>query len=159
MSAARRAVPDEHGPVTAARRKAGAVRAFAPIGHAQVSPHIEQIILDSGEHGVELGIVPGMQARDSDRVKIEQLIVSWGGKVQDKVNVDTDFVVMGYEPEVRQFTDDELQDPLNRRLLDDQKAQYQAYQTELDKAKELHIPIMNQNRFLYFCGYYDNAQR
>ncbi|HEY1923505.1 MAG TPA: hypothetical protein VGG44_12205 [Tepidisphaeraceae bacterium] len=99
------------------------------------------------------------QAKASDRQKIAALVTEWGGHVQKGIDVDTDFVVMGKVPEVRQFTDDELQDPLNRRLLDDQKAEYQAYETELDKAKELHIPIMNQNRFLYFCGYYDNAQR
>jgi len=32
-----------------------------------------------------------------------------------------------------------------------------AYDDVLNQAKELHIPIMNQNRFLYFCGYYENA--
>jgi hypothetical protein len=99
------------------------------------------------------------QAKAADRQKIAALVTEWGGHIQKTINVDTDFVVMGKVPEVRQFTDDELQDPLNRRLLDDQKAEYQAYEDELDKAKELHIPIMNQNRFLYFCGYYDNAQR
>ncbi len=99
------------------------------------------------------------QAKAGDRDKIAALVTEWGGHVQKAITVDTDFVVMGKVPEVRQFTQDELQDPLNRRLLDDQKAEYQAYEDELDKARELHIPIMNQNRFLYFCGYYDNAQR
>lgn len=95
----------------------------------------------------------------ADKQKIEALVTEWGGHVQKDINVDTDFVVMGAVPEIRQFTEDELQDPLNRRLQDDEKAEYAAYTAELDNAKELHIPIMNQNRFLYFCGYYDNAQR
>jgi hypothetical protein len=99
------------------------------------------------------------QPKDGDREKVDALVTAWGGHVQNKIDVDTDFVVMGAEPQVQQFTDDQLQDPLNRRLLDDQKAEYQAYENELDSAKELHVPIMNQNRFLYFCGYYDNAQR
>ncbi|HEX4052898.1 MAG TPA: hypothetical protein VHX86_01400 [Tepidisphaeraceae bacterium] len=99
------------------------------------------------------------QPKPADRQKIEALVTEWGGHVQKDINVDTDFVVMGAVPEIRQFTEDELQDPLNRRLQDDEKAEYAAYSAELDKAKELHIPIMNQNRFLYFCGYYDNAQR
>jgi hypothetical protein len=99
------------------------------------------------------------QAKSADGQKIAALVTEWGGHIQKVINVDTDFVVMGKVPEVREFTQDELQDPLNRRLLDDQKAEYQAYEDELDKAKELHIPIMNQNRFLYFCGYYDSAQR
>ncbi len=99
------------------------------------------------------------QPKAADREKIDALVTEWGGHVQKNINVDTDFVVMGAEPQIQQFTEDELQDPLNRRLQDDEKAEYQAYSSELDQAKELHIPIMNQNRFLYFCGYYDNAQR
>jgi hypothetical protein len=99
------------------------------------------------------------EKQNADARKIEALVTEWGGHVQKEINVDTDFVVMGAVPEVRQFTADELQDPLNRRLLDEQKAAFDAFEAELDKAKELHIPIMNQNRFLYFCGYYDNAQR
>ncbi|MGD0462553.1 MAG: hypothetical protein ABSB74_08695 [Tepidisphaeraceae bacterium] len=99
------------------------------------------------------------QAKSADGQKIAALVTEWGGHVQKEINVDTDFVVMGKVPVVGTFTDEELQDPLNRRLQDDQKAELQAYETELEKAKGLSIPFMNQNRFLYFCGYYDNAQR
>jgi NAD-dependent DNA ligase len=99
------------------------------------------------------------QPKSADRQKIAALVTEWGGHVQKDINVDTDFVVMGKEPTVGTFSPDELQDPLNRRLQEDQETESKAYESELDKAKELHIPIMNQNRFLYFCGYYDNAQR
>jgi hypothetical protein len=94
-----------------------------------------------------------------DREKIEALISQWGGKVQQSINEDTDFVIMGKEPEIEQFTQDELADPLNKQTQDDEKAKYDAYEAVLNKAISLGIPIMNQNRFLYFCGYYDNAQR
>jgi len=97
--------------------------------------------------------------RSSDKQKIEALITQWGGQIQKDINVDTDFVVMGAEPKVENFTADELNDPLTRQIQEDQKTAYDAYQAELEKAEKLGIPIMNQNRFLYFCGYYDNAQR
>jgi len=95
----------------------------------------------------------------ADAQKIKALINEWGGAMQKDITVDTDFVVMGATPVIKDFSDEDLQDPLNRRLQEEQQAEYQAYQDELDKAKSLNIPIMNQNRFLYFCGYYDNAQR
>ena len=96
---------------------------------------------------------------DGDRKKVEALIAEWGGSVQNKITEDTDFVIMGKEPEIETFTAEELGDPLNKQTQDDEKAEYDAYEAVLNKAVSLGIPIMNQNRFLYFCGYYDNAQR
>jgi hypothetical protein len=66
---------------------------------------------------------------------------------------------MGKEPTIESFSPEELADPLNKQTQDDEKAAYDAYESVLNKAVSLGIPIMNQNRFLYFCGYYDNAQR
>jgi hypothetical protein len=94
-----------------------------------------------------------------DAQKIKALITDWGGQVQKNIDVDTDFVVMGAEPKIDQFTADELNDPLNKQTQDEQKAAYDAYQSELEQAEKLGIPVMNQNRFLYFCGYYNNAQQ
>ncbi len=70
--------------------------------------------------------------------------------MQKNIDVDTDFVVMGAEPTIDQFTPEDLEDPLNRQKQEDEKAAYDAYQAELDKAEKLGIPIMNQNRFLVF---------
>jgi hypothetical protein len=97
--------------------------------------------------------------KKGDRQKIEALITQWGGSVQNSITEDTDFVIMGKEPTIEQFTQEELQDPLNKQTQDDEKAAYDAYQTVLNKAISYGIPVMNQNRFLYFSGYYDNAQR
>ncbi len=90
---------------------------------------------------------------------IKRLVSQWGGNVQDKINVDTDFVVMGKEPEVPNFSAEELQNPINKKALDDAKAELAAYTDVRQQARDLHIPIMNQNRFLYFVGYYDVAGR
>jgi len=60
---------------------------------------------------------------------IRRLIVQWGGNLQSKMDETTDFVVMGTPPDVPVYT------------------------------QKMTIPIMNQNRFLYFTGYYDIALR
>jgi len=101
------------------------------------------------------------KAKKGDDQKIKALVTEWGGHVQKDIDVDTDFVVMGMEPKYdpSQFTPEELNDPLNRQMLQNEKADYDAYQAELEKGEKLGIPIMNQNRFLYFCGYYNSAQR
>jgi NAD-dependent DNA ligase len=99
-------------------------------------------------------------ARAGDRQKIEALVTRWGGQIQKEVTADTDFVVMGKVPEVHSFPAEELaDDPIVKQQQEEEKATYDAYEKVLDSAKDLHIPFMNQNRFLYFCGYYDNAMR
>jgi hypothetical protein len=98
-------------------------------------------------------------ATDQDRDKILALIAHWGGRLQKNINVDTDFVVMGAEPTVEDFTEDQLEDPFFVRKKNDEVADLTAYNDILTKARDLHIPVMNQNRFLYFVGYYNNALR
>jgi hypothetical protein len=96
---------------------------------------------------------------DNDAAKIKALVTEWGGAVQRDINVDTDFVVLGAEPTLTEFTEDELQDPFNVVTLRDEKAALTQYDAQRDEAQKLGIPIVNQNRFLYLVGYYDSAQR
>jgi hypothetical protein len=105
------------------------------------------------------------QPGPADAETIKALVVRWGGKVQkadnitaEDVNVDTDFVVMGAEPVVGDLDPNET-DVFKIKKHTDEVAAQKAYNDVLNKARELHIPIMNQNRFLYFCGYYDLAAR
>ena len=93
----------------------------------------------------------------SDTEVIKRLITQWGGKLQDHVDVNTDFVVMGIPPEVPQITD-----PSNAGEVAKVQAAKQReakYQAQISQADSLNVPIMNQNRFLYFIGYYDQAKR
>ena len=98
-------------------------------------------------------------ATPQDADVIKRLITQWGAKLMDLVNVDTDFVVLGKEPILPTFTKEELQDPFNAKKLADAQAALDAYQKVRDTARDLHIPILNQNRFLYLIGYYDQAKR
>ena len=83
--------------------------------------------------------------------KIHKFIESFGGKVEDKVSVTTDFVIMGAEP---------MTPP---KPSEDQPAAWMAYNTLLKRvrdyqsvktaAESLRIPVLNTNRFLAFTGY------
>jgi hypothetical protein len=105
------------------------------------------------------GVVPSPSdtVGNSDTQVIKRLITQWGGKLQDHIDVNTDFVVMGIEPEVPT-----LDDPSNAALavkVQAAKQRQAKYQSQITEADRLNVPIMNQNRFLYFIGYYDQAKR
>jgi predicted nucleic acid-binding Zn-ribbon protein len=93
-----------------------------------------------------------------DAEVIKRLITQWGGRVGDSVNPGTDFVILGSEPVVPSFSKDEITAE-NQKKVDDAEAALAKYKAFEDEAKDLHIPIMNQNRFLYYIGFYDQAKR
>ena len=99
------------------------------------------------------------QATPQDTEVIKRLITQWGGRLTDKVNIDTDFVVLGKEPELPVFTREELEDAFNAKRLADAQAELEAYDNVRRAAIDLRIPILNQNRFLYLIGYYNQATR
>jgi hypothetical protein len=96
-------------------------------------------------------------ARPQDAETVKRLITQWGGKLQNEVNVDTDFLILGKEPEVPAAEENE--DPTHIAQREAAQKQLQAYNDLVAKAKDLHVPILNQNRFLYYVGYYEQAQR
>jgi hypothetical protein len=96
---------------------------------------------------------------DADAEVIKRLVTQWGGTVMDQVNVDTDFVVLGKEPELPSFSKEELDQPLNADKLAKAQAEVDKYHEIIQQARDLHIPVLNQNRFLYYVGYYDQAKR
>ena len=96
-------------------------------------------------------------ASPGDAEIVKRLITQWGGRVQKDIDVDTDFVVMGKEPLLPPISDPNDPIEVERNRLTKEKID--KYLAEETKAGQLTIPIMNQNRFLYFIGYYDLAQR
>ncbi len=99
-------------------------------------------------------------ATDGDTAVVKRLVTQWGGKVIDatdkngniRISVDTDFVVVGSEPVIPTFTDEEMTDPVNVQKLEKAKKQLAAYEEVINQTRELHIPLLNQNRFLAFTG-------
>jgi hypothetical protein len=96
---------------------------------------------------------------DGDAAVVKRLITQWGGKLADKINVDTDFVVLGKEPVLPNYSAEELAQPLYADKATKAQAKIDEYHDIEQQAKDLHIPILNQNRFLYYIGYYDQAKR
>jgi hypothetical protein len=102
---------------------------------------------------------PNDQPRPQDAEVIKRLITQWGGTIVDKINVNTDFVVLGKEPVVPEYTKEQLNDPLMVAAYNKAQDELQKYDSIVDQAKALHIPILNQPRFLYMTGYYDMSKR
>jgi hypothetical protein len=96
---------------------------------------------------------------DAEAEVIKNLITRWGGKVADRLNIDVDFIVMGKEPVVPIYTPDELTRPIEKAKFDEAKAALEAYNKVRDEAVGMHIPVLNQTRFLYFTGYFDLAKK
>jgi hypothetical protein len=98
---------------------------------------------------------------------LKNLVRRWGGNVVElqrdpnrpdapvRVPVETDFVILGKEPVVPKLgtTPEEL-DKMERA-----KKRLAEYDSVRGGAIDLHVPIMNQNRFLYFIGYFDLAKK
>jgi hypothetical protein len=98
-------------------------------------------------------------ATEAEAEVIKNLITRWGGKISDKVNIDVDFVIFGKEPTIPTYSAEELAQPLQKAKADEAKAALEAYNKIRDEAVSLHIPVMNQNRFLYYTGYFDSSKK
>ena len=87
--------------------------------------------------------------------KIKTLIEKWGGRVDDAISIDTDFIVLGKQPQVLQKpTLEELDiDPRAMEKYNASLQRLERYNGLRDQAQTLWIPILTYDRFLYFIGY------
>jgi hypothetical protein len=90
---------------------------------------------------------------------IRQKIQDWGGQIQNQIGINTDFVVIGAEPNVPQLSDEEKRDPIALQRASAAQQEFEQYQAAIKRAQELHVPILNQNRFLYLIGAYGLGTR
>ena len=105
----------------------------------------------------DMGQVGRPNAGDADVIR--RLITQWGGSLTDRIDVDTDFVVLGAEPQLPTYTREELGEPANVKRLADAQLEVDKYSSFRQTAVDYHIPILNQNRFLYYVGFYDQSKR
>jgi hypothetical protein len=99
-------------------------------------------------------------ATDQEAENIKNLIQRWGGKLSDKLNVDVDYVIMGKEPSLPPYSKEELEgSPIAKQRYDEAQAALKAYDEVRGNAAQLHVPLMNQNRFLYYTGFFEMAKR
>ena len=91
--------------------------------------------------------VPTPQEGDEIRGFIEE----WGGKIEDTITGDTDFLVLGEPPILPpQPRMDDPVEVIDRYLRMSRQAE--RYQDLFDTAKKTGIPVLNQNRFFTLTG-------
>ncbi len=104
---------------------------------------------------------PNGAIEDENRVKA--LIASAGGKViefdtnnaQVNLSPDVDYLVLGKEPEQPTApTDDEATDVAKMDAYKKATRTYELYISLANQAKQMQIPVLNQNRFLELIGFY-----
>jgi len=106
-------------------------------------------------------ITDDMPASMAGREMIENLIEGWGGEVTSDVSVSTDFLVLGVEPSLpeRRPSDadmDEQQTPASIAYRNAEKNNADYFHIR-QEGKALGIPTFVRERFLYFIGYYQQA--
>ena len=90
--------------------------------------------------------------------RIRALIEKFGGKVNDGVSVNTDFVVMGVEPDrpAKPSADAPASD---WQIYKDKTAKYEHYKNVKSTAMSLQIPVLNTNRFIALTGMMPKQRR
>ena len=83
--------------------------------------------------------------------RVRDLILQYGGKLADKVTVDTDFVVLGMEPVAPPAS--EKPTPQEEQIRAQLAKQADLYKNIEQEAKALQVPVLNTNRFLALIGY------
>ena len=86
--------------------------------------------------------------------QVRSMVQRFGGRITDEVTFGTDYLVLGVEPELPLPPDDELDiQQMNeyRVALEN----FNAYQDRISQARELGIPVLNQNRFFDLIGYFE----
>ena len=99
------------------------------------------------------------QYSEREGQQIESLIREFGGEVVDGVSVDTDVVVLGRQPTIPEFTQEELSNPINRNIVIAAQQALREYQQVRDQAAQLNKTIINQNQLLALIGYYELSRR
>ena len=112
----------------------------------------------------------------ADHDQVQNLITKWGGDVIDPrdrerrltallgkdvaskniLPLDTDFVIVGEEPELPQPVPPGTRDPQVIKAAIQAKQKWDAYIQLRNEANSLSVPIISQNRFLALIGYYKN---
>jgi hypothetical protein len=94
--------------------------------------------------------------QDADRIR--SMVRRWGAEVaagDGNLSPSVDFLVLGVEPRVPTEPDPMTTDPTVWERYYAQRQQYESYQQLLRQAREMRIPVLNQNRFLTLYGFYE----
>lgn len=84
---------------------------------------------------------------------IKSLVARANGQFSEDIGFATVYVVLGVAPKLPQQPEDEFDLP-KMRIYRVELENYQAYQDRINQARELGIPVLNQNRFLDLVGFF-----
>ncbi len=90
--------------------------------------------------------------------QVLSLIHHWGGVAvegEDHLPLDTDFLVLGQEPQMPRPIDPSETDPIIITRYEEQLKAVRDYNKLAGQAEALSIPVLNQNRFLTLVGYFN----
>ncbi len=92
---------------------------------------------------------------DDGAAKIKQLIENWGGRVEQAVTIDTDFVILGAQPVLKKkpLLNEIESDPMATEKYETSLKESEKYLEIRSQAKDLFIPVFGLKRFLNFIGY------
>ena len=87
--------------------------------------------------------------------KIKATVEKWGGKVTDKISIDTDFVILGQQPQVLEKPSLEEQeiDPTALQRYESAVEGLNRYNEIQSRAQSLWIPIFTYKKFIHLIGY------
>jgi hypothetical protein len=109
------------------------------------------VFVVAGEFDLNQDGVMDLDARE----KITELVQKWGGKTDDRISPQTDFLVLGAPPHVppRPAPEEIVADPLAMERYDASVRRRDHYNKVKKDAADLWVPAFNTERFLYFIGY------
>ncbi len=87
--------------------------------------------------------------------QIKGRIETWGGSVDDSVSINTDFIVLGEQPQLgsRPNLEDLEVDPMAMEKYEASLQRLNHYNEVLSRAQALWIPVLRYDKFLSFIGY------
>jgi hypothetical protein len=87
--------------------------------------------------------------------KVKELIANWGGRVDDGVSINTDYLILGEAPKVPPkptFEETEIYPMIMERYEEELEKSF-SYRKLQNRAMTLSVPIFNTEKFLYLIGY------
>jgi len=95
------------------------------------------------------------RATSEGAARVKELIERWGGRIQDDITIETDFIVVGTEPKIpTRPSQNELDaDPTAQQRYEAALQKTTTYNNLLAKAGTLRIPVFGQKQFMYLIGY------
>jgi hypothetical protein len=103
-------------------------------------------------------------ATPTDTLTIKRKIEEWGGRTvpaatPEDIGPEVDFLVMGIMPVIPTLSAEDAANAGAVDAVEKAKVARDLYLKVLDRAREYSIPVLNQTRFLYYTGFFDERTR